>query len=123
MKKILIVDDEKEIRDLLKKKLEKQGFAAVTASGGQDALALCKTDKPDLVLLDIAMPEMDGYETCEKLKQDKECKDVPVVFLTAKDLEPEGLSDRYKGLGASGYLHKPSTFNELLGKIKEIIGS
>ena len=122
MKKVLIVDDEEEIRELLKKKLGQNKYEAITASGGQEALDICKTDKPDLILLDIAMPLMDGYETCEKLKQDKATRDIPVLFLTAKDLNPQAAIERCQSLGASGYLPKPSTIKELLDKIEEIIG-
>jgi CheY-like chemotaxis protein len=122
MKTILIVDDEQEIRELLKKKLEQNKYTAITAVNGSEALIVAKTNKPDLVLLDIAMPAMDGYETCEKLRKDKYTRDIPVLFLTAKELEPQSLVQRYKDLGACGYLPKPSTFNELLAKIKEIIG-
>jgi CheY-like chemotaxis protein len=122
MKKILVVDDEDDIRQILKKKLEQNGFVAQAASSGSEALAICKTDKPDLILLDIAMPEMDGYQTCEKLKQDKSTRDIPVLFLTAKDLEPKSIYEHYEKLGAAGYMPKPSVLQDLLKKIKEIIG-
>ena len=122
MKKILIVDDEEEIRELLKKKLEQNQYEAQSASGGEEALDICKNNKPDLVLLDIAMPGMDGYQTCERLKQDRATRDIPVLFLTAKDLEPQAAVERYESLGASGYLPKPSSIKELLDKIGEIIG-
>jgi DNA-binding response OmpR family regulator len=121
VKKILIVDDEQDIRELLKKKLEQNKFMAMTASNGQEALDICKNNKPNLVLLDIAMPEMDGYETCQKLKHDKHTRDIPVLFLTAKDLEPESVIQHYKDLGACGYLPKPAAFEQLLDKIKEIV--
>lgn len=122
MKKILIVDDELDIRELLKKRLEQNKFSATAAANGLEALNICKAEKPDLILLDIAMPEMDGYETCEKLKADKDTRDIPILFLTAKDLEPESVIEHYKQLGAEGYLHKTSTFQALLEKIKEILG-
>jgi CheY-like chemotaxis protein len=67
------------------------------------------------------MPEMDGYQTCERLRQDKNTRDIPILFLTAKDLEPEGIKERYSNLEACGYLPKPSTFSELLEKIKEVM--
>jgi len=121
MKKILIVDDEQDIRELLKKRLEQNKFIAITAADGREVLDICKTNKPDLILLDIAMPEMDGYETCEKLKQDKETSGIPVLFLTARDLEPEKVIQRCKEIGAYGYLPKSSAFQELLEKIKEIL--
>lgn len=122
MKKILIVDDEKEIRELIRKKLEQNNYTGLIASSGQEALDICKTAKPDLVLLDIAMSGMDGYLTCEKLKEDKSTRDIPVLFLTAKEFNPESIIERYKNLGACGYIPKPSTLEELLKKIKEIIG-
>jgi len=122
VKKILIVDDEEEIREIIKKKLQQNNYEAMIAPGGKEALEICKTIKPDLVLLDIAMPGIDGYQTCEELKKGKETKDIPVLFLTAKDLDPRGVIERYTELGAIGYLPKPSSIKELLEKIKEIIG-
>ena len=122
MMKILVVDDEQDIREMLKKRLEQSGYSVITASGGEEALAACNADKPDLILLDIAMPEMDGYQTCEQLKNDKTTKDIPVLFLTAKDLEPKSIYQHYEKLGAAGYMPKPSQFSDLLKKIKEIIG-
>ena len=120
MKKILVVDDEQNIRDLLRDKLVKSNFAVKVASGGQEALAMCKEERPDLLLIDIAMPEMDGYKTCEKLKQDRETQDIPVLFLTGKDLEPQGVIEHCMNLGACGHVSKLSTLKELLGKIEEI---
>jgi len=121
MKKILVVDDEKEIRELIKEGLEKNKYTALTASSGQEALALCKIHKPDLVLLDIAMPLMDGYQVCAALKQDVQTQTIPVIFLTGKDLDPHGILERSQDLGASGYVNKPSTLRDLLEKIKEIL--
>lgn len=122
MKKILVVDDEKEIRDLIKERLAQNKYAVMTASSGEEALIICKRSLPDLILLDIAMPEMDGYSTCEKLKQDKKTKNIPVLFLTGKDLEPEGIIERCRNLDACGYISKLSTLKELLEKIEKIIG-
>jgi CheY-like chemotaxis protein len=122
MKKILVVDDERAVRDLLREKLEKDKYAVITAASGQEALAACKTDKPDLVLLDIAMPAMDGYQTCERLKEDPLTEDIPILFLTGQDLDPQSIVERYKELGACGYLSKVSTLKELLEKIKKVIG-
>lgn len=118
MEKILIADDEKEIRELLKEKLEKNDYHVIAVSNGKEALAAVKKEDFDLILLDVAMPLMDGYEACEKIKQDMRTKDVPVLLLTGKDLDPKSLENRLKELGASGYIHKPSTLSELLEKIK-----
>ncbi|MFH0827420.1 MAG: response regulator [Candidatus Omnitrophota bacterium] len=122
MKKILIVDDEEELRVILKKKLEQNQYEVMTASSGEEAIRLCQAQKVGLVVLDVAMPQMDGYQTCEKLKQDKATRDIPVLFLTAKELDPQGLTQRSSQLGACGYLPKPSAFSELLTKIEEVIG-
>ncbi|MDD5731030.1 MAG: response regulator [Candidatus Omnitrophica bacterium] len=122
MKKILVVDDEKDIRELLVEKLNKHNFQALGASSGEEALALSKDNLFDIILLDVAMPGMDGYETCEKLKKQEKTNNTPVIFLTGKDLEPKAMSKRYHELCAAGYLPKPSTMSELLDKIKETIG-
>lgn len=121
MKKILIVDDENEVRELIKASLKKTEYTTLLAASGKEALSICETDKPDLILLDIAMPMMDGYQVCEKLKQGANTKDIPVLFLTGKDLDPRGIIERYESLGACGYIPKPSTLKELLDKIKEIL--
>jgi len=122
MKKILIVDDEKEIRDLIAKKLAQNEYTTLAAASGKEALSICKTNPPDLILLDIAMPEMDGYEICMQLKEEPVTKDIPVLLLTGKDLDPKGIIERYKDTGACGYIPKPATFKELLEKIKGVIG-
>ena len=121
MKKILVVDDENDVRELIKAGLDRTEYTTLTASSGAQALSICKTDKPDLILLDIAMPMMDGYQVCEKLKQDPQTKDIPVLFLTGKDLDPRGIIERYEDLGACGYIPKPSTLKGLLEKIGEIL--
>jgi len=124
MKKILIVDDEKEVRDLIKERLmQEKRYAVMTAANGQEALDICKINLPDLILLDIAMPEVDGYLTCEKLKQDKKTAGIPILFLTGKDLQPQGIIERCRELDVCGYISKTSTLSELLTKIKETIKS
>lgn len=122
MKKILVVDDEKEITELIKNGLIKNNYAVLTAAGGEEAINISRTEHPDLILLDIAMPGIDGYETCSRIKNDKATRDIAILFLTSKDLEPKGMVERYQQLGASGYISKPSTFKDLLSKVKEIIG-
>jgi CheY-like chemotaxis protein len=121
MKKILVVDDEKEIAKLIQERLsQEKKFSVFTASGAQEALDICKTQTPDLILLDIAMPEMDGYTLCEKLRKEKNTMDTPVLFLTGKDLEPQGIIERCEGLGVCGYVSKNSTLKELIEKIEEV---
>ncbi len=122
MKKIMVVDDELELRELIAERLKKNGYDARAVSGGKEALASAKNDPADLIMLDVAMPDMDGYETCRRLKEENATKDIPVVFLSGKDLDPHGIVKRAAELGARGYILKPSTFDELLEKVKEIIG-
>jgi len=122
MKRILIVDDDKDVRDITKKRLKQASYEVMTASSGQEAIAICKTNHPDLVLLDIAIPDIDGYHTCEKIKQDNKTKDIPVLFVTGKGLLPEGINEHCQDLGACGYISKPFAIKELLEKLKEILG-
>lgn len=121
MKKILIVDDEKEIRDMLKERLVQDHFSVFTAANGEEAATVAKEKKPDLILLDIAMPEVNGYMTCEKLQSDKVTKKIPVVFLTGKDLDPKGVIEHCQNLFAAGYISKMSTMEEFLREVKEAL--
>jgi putative two-component system response regulator len=83
---------------------------------------MCKAARPDLLLLDIAMPGMDGYQICEKVKEDPETRSAEVFFLTGKDLDPKGVMEHCQDLGARGYISKTSTFEDLLSTIKKAIG-
>ncbi len=121
MKKIVIADDESPIRDMLKERLEKQKFDVLTASDGQEAFIICKNHLPDLVLLDIAMPVMDGYEACQKIKTDPRTRKIPVLFLTGKELNPDGIMKRCRDLCADGHISKSSSLKELVDKITEAI--
>lgn len=123
MKKILIVDDEKEITGLIQAKLTgTKKFSVLTASDAQSALDICKAQAVDIILLDIAMPGTDGYALCEKLRKEKNTQDTPILFLTGKDLEPQGIIEHCKNLGVSDYVSKNSTLKELLAKIEESLG-
>ena len=121
MKKILVVDDEEDIRRLVQKRLVQSGYDAHTAADGKIAFEMCKATKFDLVIMDIAMPIMDGYETCVQLKGTAATKDIPVLLFTAKDLEPKAIAQHYDELGVAGYLAKLCSFEELLEKIGEVI--
>jgi CheY-like chemotaxis protein len=122
MKNILVVDDEKDLRELIKEKLQRWGYSVITAADGNEALSILKSSTVNLILLDVAMPVMDGYQVCAKIRQEEKTKDTPVLFLTGKDLDPRSIEKHNAELGACGYLPKPSTLNELLDKIKETIG-
>ena len=115
MKKILLVDDEKDILEFLQYNLEKEGFAVITASNGEEAIARLK-EKPDLAILDIMMPKLNGYEVCAKIREDKSTAHLPVIFLTAKSSE----QDEIKGLelGANDFIQKPISPLKLIARVK-----
>jgi two-component system alkaline phosphatase synthesis response regulator PhoP len=115
MKKILLVDDEPDIVEFLKYNLEQQNFEVIVGHNGEEALQKL-VEKPDLILLDIMMPKLDGFETCKRIRENKEFENVPIVFLTAK----AGEIDEIKGLelGASDYIQKPISPNKLIARVK-----
>lgn len=118
MKTILIVDDTKANIMTLIELLEDR-YDILASRDGQNAIEIVKEDKPDLVLLDIMMPDMDGFEVCEILKSDENTKDIPVIFLTAKT-EEESIEKAYE-IGGIDYITKPFKQKELLAKIKREI--
>ncbi|MBU0549807.1 MAG: response regulator [Candidatus Omnitrophica bacterium] len=122
MKKILIVDDDRDILDITKKILTRENFQVLTAATGEMAVDICQTDQPDLVLLDIAIPDIDGYAACEKIRKNNKTRDIPVLFLTGKELLPQGIDKHCHELNAAGYISKPFEIKELLEKIREILG-
>ena len=117
-KKILIVDDEKDILLVLGKRLTAEGYTVITVDNGYDAVTLAKSKSPDLILLDILMPGMEGGEVAEKLKDCPETKNIPVIFLTALLSKAE----EYKGnhlVAGNITLAKPIDAEELLTQIKK----
>ncbi len=115
-KKILVVDDEKDIVEMLKYNLEKEGYSVISALNGIRALEQARENKPDLILLDIMMPEMDGWEVCKQLMKDERTSTIPVIFLTAKGSEVDevvGLE-----LGADDYIIKPISIRKLIARVK-----
>jgi len=121
MKKILVVDDEKDILALLGERLTQSNFSVITAENGEEAIKLSKVAHPDLILLDIAMAGIDGYETCEKLKEDKTTENIPVLFLTGKDLDELVIREKCETLCAMGYISKTCSLKELIDKVKEVL--
>jgi len=112
-KKILIVDDEKPIVDVLKFNLEKDGYKTIEAYDGEQAVEMALTAKPDLIILDVMLPKMDGFTVCKKIRQKLTC---PIIMLTAK----EEVVDKIIGLelGADDYMTKPFSVRELTARIK-----
>ena len=117
--KILVVEDEKNILELLKYNLEQEGYKVLTAVRGDLGVELARKEKPDLVLLDLMLPVMDGLEICKVLKQDYKTASMPIIMLTAKGEE----SDKVIGLelGADDYMTKPFSPRELLARIKSVL--
>lgn len=112
-KKILVVDDEKPIADILQFNLEKEGYKVICAYDGVGAIKLAETEQPDLILLDIMLPQKDGMEVCREIRKKY---DMPIIMLTAKDSE----IDKVLGLelGADDYVTKPFSTRELLARVK-----
>jgi DNA-binding response OmpR family regulator len=117
--KILVVDDEPEAVELLEFNLKQAGYAVTTAGDGAEALKKARTQTPDMIVLDVMLPEMDGFEICKSLRLDSTTATTPIIMLTAKAAE----IDRVLGLelGADDYLTKPFSPRELLLRIKKIL--
>lgn len=119
MAKILVVDDEEHIVMILKDSLEFSGFQVVTAMDGQEALEMVKKESPDLIVLDIGMPKLDGWEVCRRLKADEKTKSIPIIILTAY----AQTSDQKKGaqLGADRFITKPCDLTFLVEEINRLL--
>jgi len=118
-KEILIVDDEPDVVVPIQFLMEQLGYLVMVAERGEDALDLIYQYKPDLVILDILLPGIDGYEVCEIIRLDANCREVKIIFLTAKGREVDiakGLS-----LGADAYITKPFSNTKLVTKVKELL--
>jgi two-component system cell cycle response regulator DivK len=115
-KKILVVDDNNDSRELVVKVLKNQGYEMIEAIDGEDALEKAVSEKPDLILMDISIPKLNGYEVTKRLKSIEEVKEIPVVALTAHAMR----GDRAKALeaGCEGYISKPINVRELPGQVK-----
>lgn len=113
---ILVVDDQPINVQLLKRKLEREGIRVTAAYNGLEALALVKNEKPDLILLDVMMPDMDGIEVCQRLQADEQTRSIPIIFITArssKEGKIEGLN-----VGAVDYITKPIDLDETLARVQ-----
>ena len=118
-KKILVVDDEMYIVNILDFTLGSEGFRVISAANGEEALRKALEIDPDLIVLDVMMPKIDGFEVCRALKAKEETKHIPVILLTAKDRD----SDREKGkeVGADLYMTKPFSPTRLLEEVRAIL--
>ncbi len=116
MKKIVLIEDDADLYALLKYNLEKEGFTMVGSQTGKGAIDLCRRERPDLILLDIMLPDSDGLDICKGIRSHPELAHIPVIFLTARASE----TDRIVGLelGANDYIVKPFFVRELIARIK-----
>lgn len=120
-KKILLVDDEQDMVYAVKMQLEASGFKVLTAQDGQEGLDKARKENPDLIILDLMLPRIDGYKICRMLKFDEKYKNIPVIIYTARAQE----ADEKLGyeVGADAYLTKPFDPKKLLAKINELLNS
>jgi DNA-binding response OmpR family regulator len=120
-KKILIVEDDPAIGDLLCKGLEMEGCECLTAEHGHLGLELARKERPDLIILDLMLPGMDGYQICRLLKFDEKYKHIPIIILTGRDQNEDRLLG--KETGADLYVTKPFLLDELLPEIKDLLNT
>ena len=119
LKKILIVDDEPDILEFLKYNLKREGYDVVTAPDGKQALTVAAAEKPDLIILDIMMPEMDGVEACSRLRSMKDFQHVPIAFLTARDEDFSQIAALDSG--GDDYITKPIKPRVLISRIQALL--
>jgi len=119
--RILLVDDEQSIVKMVGKRLEVEGFEVLIAMDGQDGLSKAQAEHPDLIILDLMLPKLNGYEVCTMLKQDARYQKIPVILFTAKAQE----KDEKLGIecGANAYVRKPFRAQELLERIRALLGA
>ncbi|HIZ27795.1 MAG TPA: response regulator [Candidatus Adamsella sp.] len=118
-KRILIADDETDIVETLQFMLEVEGFECLTAYNGEDALNLAKREMPDLLILDVMMPKINGYKVCRLLKFDAKYKNIPILMVTARSQEEDKMIG--EETGADEYITKPFEINDVVEKVKKYL--
>jgi len=122
-KNVLLADDDETVRTLLRIVLEKNGLTVTTAEDGREALDLIRRQRPDLILLDLKMPRLNGYQLFTELKSDEALKSIPIIVITGLTRESEREDEEWaRRMGAEGFLTKPFTPDELGRSVQEIIG-
>src|SRR3989338_8839058 len=121
--KILIIDDDRDLSELIASALKSQGYDVSILNSGKQAVRIIKKELPELVLLDVHLPDVDGYNICDQLKSNDDTKHIPVIILTGQEMERELVGDIHDFYGASDYLKKPFELDELLSKIKKLLSS
>ncbi len=121
--KVLVVDDDRDTRDLLQAALEQRGFSVVLTASGKRAIVLARQEEPDLILLDLRLPGMDGYEVLQRLKSSHDTADIPVMVITGSLTDEELKQQRVLQLGAARFMTKPFAVDELVGEIDALVGA
>jgi two-component system chemotaxis response regulator CheY len=122
-KNVLLADDDETVRTLLRIVLERNGLTVTTAEDGREALDLIRRQRPDLILLDLRMPRLNGYQLFAELKADDALKSIPIIVITALTRESDREDEEWaRRMGAEGFLTKPFTPDELGRRVQEIIG-
>lgn len=118
-RRILVIEDEPDLVQMVKVRLESNGYEVLVAHDGQEGLRIARTERPDLLILDLMLPKVNGYEVCTMLKQDTRYQKIPIIMFTAKAQE----KDEKLGLecGADAYVRKPFDAKELLGQIRALL--
>ncbi len=120
MKKILIVDDEADIIEILQFVLESRGYECITATDGEEGLRLARESNPDLIILDVMMPKINGYKISRLLKYDSKYKDIPILMITARSQEEDKLIG--EETGADEYITKPFQVDYVVEKVESYLG-
>jgi len=118
MAKILIVDDERQFNETLQARLAGNGYQIITAKDGEEGFEKVETENPDLIILDLMMPKIDGFEVCSTLKNDERHSNIPIIILSAKTQQED--FEKGEEVGADSYIEKPYEPSDLLAKIKEL---
>ncbi len=121
-KRILIADDDLKTLDTLVRKLKENDYEVMAFANGRDAIDNSRIFNPDLMILDIVMPDVDGYTVVRTVREDKGLENIPVIFVTSQDLEHIFMQKRISEIGCCDFMNKFRSFDELLAKIKERIG-
>lgn len=120
MTRILVIDDEPDMVSAIKLRLEANGYEVIAGKDGPEGLNKARMEKPDLIILDIMLPKLDGFKVCRMLKYDEKFKNIPVIMFSAKVQKRD--IERGKEMGADAYITKPFKADELLAKMKELLG-
>lgn len=120
MKKILVVDDDPTLRKLVSETLIREGYEVTTAKDGIDAMVSLKKERPDLLVLDVMMPEVNGYDVCHNIKFDEKYKDIPILLFTTREQE---LDPRLCGVMGIGYLNKTSSPTDVIAIVRQMLST